>query len=276
MDKICIRRLEVYAYHGVYEEEKRLGQKFYITAELELDTRKAGMTDELQMSVNYGEVCQKIVEWTQKHRRKLIEAAAEDIARYLLLQYPTVRKVTVELEKPGAPVPYAFDTVFVHIERSRHQVFLGIGSNLGDRQMNLAAAIQLLDSVQDVRVVKRSPIYETAPYGYTEQPAFLNGCLEIETLYTPQELLTLLHEIEHKLGRTREIHWGPRTLDLDILFYDQLVLDEPDLQIPHIDLPNREFVLKPLSDIAGTYRHPLLHQTVNEMLAAINNKKDNN
>jgi len=272
LDKICIRRLEVYAYHGVYEEEKRLGQKFYITAELELDTRKAGVTDDLQASVNYGEVCQRMAEWTKKNRRKLIEAAAEDLARYLLLQYPMVRKVTLELEKPGAPVPYAFDTVLVHIARSRHRALLGIGSNLGDRQMNLAAAIQLLDTVPDVKVLKRSPFYETAPYGYTDQPAFINGCLEIETLYTPEELLVLLHDIEHKLGRTREIHWGPRTVDLDILFYDDLILDTPDLQIPHIDLANREFVLKPLSDIAGTFRHPLLNQTVNELLAVLKKK----
>ena len=117
MDKICIRRLEVYAHHGVYEEEKRLGQKFYITVEMELDTRVAGISDDLQASVNYGEVCLGIVEWTKSHRRKLIEAAAEDIAHYLLVQYPMVRKVTVELEKPGAPVPYAFDTVLVHIEK---------------------------------------------------------------------------------------------------------------------------------------------------------------
>ena len=116
--------------------------------------------------------------------------------------------------------------------------------------MNLAAAIQLLDTVPDVKVLKRSPFYETAPYGYTDQPAFINGCLEIETLYTPEELLVLLHDIEHKLGRTREIHWGPRTMDL----------------------ANREFVLKPLSDIAGTFRHPLLNQTVNELLAVLKKK----
>ena len=206
-----------------------------------------------------------MAEWTKKNRRKLIEAAAEDLARYLLLQYPMVRKVTLELEKPGAPVPYAFDTVLIRIARSRHRVLLGIGSNL-------AAAIQLLDTVPDVKVLKRSPFYETAPYGYTDQPAFINGCLEIETLYTPEELLVLLHDIEHKLGRTREIHWGPRTVDLDILFFDDLILDTPDLQIPHIDLANREFVLKPLSDIAGTFRHPLLNQTVNELLTVLKKK----
>ncbi|MFR1975840.1 MAG: dihydroneopterin aldolase [Coprococcus sp.] len=132
MDKICIRRLGL-CYHGVFEEEKRLGQKFSITAELELDTRKAGVTDDLQASVNYGEVCQRMAEWTKKNRRKLIEAAAEDLARYLLLQYPMVRKVTLELEKPGAPVPYALIRYWFIL----HRALLGIGSNLGDRQMNL-------------------------------------------------------------------------------------------------------------------------------------------
>ena len=139
----------------------------------------------------------------------------------------------------------------------------------GDRQMNLAAAIRLLEAVPDIQVTKRSPLYETAPYGYTDQPPFLNGCIGIETLYTPEELLRVLHEIEHKLGRKREIHWGPRTLDLDILFYDDLILDTPDLHIPHADMANREFVLQPLSDIAGDFRHPVINETVNALLAAL-------
>ena len=131
------------------------------------------------------------------------------------------------------------------------------------------AAIRLLEAVPDIQVTKRSPLYETAPYGYTDQPPFLNGCIGIETLYTPEELLRVLHEIEHKLGRKREIHWGPRTLDLDILFYDDLILDTPDLHIPHADMANREFVLQPLSDIAGDFRHPVINETVDALLAAL-------
>ncbi|MGN0204168.1 MAG: 2-amino-4-hydroxy-6-hydroxymethyldihydropteridine diphosphokinase [Coprococcus sp.] len=272
MDKICIRRLEVFAFHGVYEEEERLGQKFYITAELELDTRKAGLTDDLRTSVNYGDICRELTGLMQTRRRRLIEAAAEDMATYLMEKYPLVQKVTLEVEKPGAPVPYPVETLLVHIERSRHRAWLSIGSNLGDRRMNLAAAVQLLAAQPDVWVRKQSPLYETAPYGLREQPAFINGCLEIETFRTPEELLVLLHEIEQKLGRTREIHWGPRTVDMDIIFYDQSIIDTPDLHIPHIDMANREFVLKPLSDIAGYIRHPYLNRTVDELLALLKEK----
>ena len=275
MDKICIRRLEVYAHHGVYEEEKRLGQKFYITVEMELDTRAAGISDDLQASVNYGEVCLGIVEWTKSHRRKLIEAAAEDIAHYLLVQYPMVRKVTVELEKPGAPVPYAFDTVLVHIERSRHQAFLGIGSNLGDRPDEPCGSNPASGGSAGHTGDKAfATLSDSTLRIYGSAAVFLNGCIGIETLYTPEELLRVLHEIEHKLGRKREIHWGPRTLDLDILFYDDLILDTPDLHIPHADMANREFVLQPLSDIAGDFRHPVINETVNALLAAL--KKQSN
>ncbi len=274
MDKINIKRLEVFAYHGVYEEENRLGQKFYVSVEMSTDTRKAGITDDLSESVNYGEVCAEVTGVLQNHRHKLIEAAAEDIASYLLTKHPAVRSVVVELEKPGAPVPYSFDTVSVRIERSRHKAYISVGSNMGDRYRNISEAVSKLEEEPDVRVTKQSSLYETKPYGFTDQPDFINGCIETETLKTPDELLSLLNSVESELGRTRDIHWGPRTADLDIIFYDDLICDSERLRIPHPDLANRMFVLKPLADIAGYVRHPVLNMTVDEMLAKLTDRKE--
>ena len=106
----------------------------------------------------------------------------------------------------------------------------------------------------------------TKPYGVTDQDDFLNGCLKLRTLLTPRELLDRLHHIEQEAGRERTLRWGPRTLDLDILFYDDLILGEADLCIPHVDLPNREFVLRPLCEIAPYLHHPVTGKTVWEML----------
>ncbi len=114
-----------------------------------------------------------------------------------------------------------------------------------------------------------SELLVTKPYGGVEQEDFLNGCLELETLLTPQELLEELHRIEQEAGRERKIHWGPRTLDLDILFYDKELIETEDLIIPHVDLENRYFVLKPLAEIAPNFRHPILKKTVTQMLEAV-------
>ena len=102
-----------------------------------------------------------------------------------------------------------------------------------------------------------------------EQGDFLNGCLCIETLFTPGELLCKLHEIEAATGRVREIHWGPRTLDLDIIFYDDLVYEDDELIIPHVDMENRRFVLEPMAEIAPNLRHPILKKTMVQLLQAL-------
>ncbi len=127
-------------------------------------------------------------------------------------------------------------------------VYLSMGSNVGDRRATLAAALGRLEA-GGVRIVRRSSIYETEPLGLVEQPWFLNLVIEAETELSPGALLALTHQVESALGRTREVRWGPRTVDIDILLYGTRVISTPDLEIPHPRLPERRFVLQPLVEI---------------------------
>jgi 2-amino-4-hydroxy-6-hydroxymethyldihydropteridine diphosphokinase len=145
-----------------------------------------------------------------------------------------------------------------------HTVYIALGTNLGDRLANLRAAIQSMPP--DVHVLTESHVYETPPWGYKDQPAFLNMVVKAETDLEPEPLLQHLKQLEAQLGREKSVRWGPRLIDLDILFYDNLILDTPPLVIPHPRLHERGFVLVPLTDVAAEYMHPILGEFVWELL----------
>lgn len=275
MDEIRIENLEVYAYHGVFPEENEKGQPFFINAVLHTDTRNAGLTDKLELSTHYGEVCQCITKWMQEHTCKLIESVAENVAREILLNYPLVKCLDLEIRKPEAPIGLPFGCVSVRICRGWHKVYLAVGSNMGDRERYIREGIAALTEHPLIKMGKVSELLRTKPYGGVEQEDFLNGALELDTLLTPGELLKELHRIEALADRKREVHWGPRTLDLDILFYDKEVYEDEMLLIPHVDLQNRRFVLKPLCAIAPNFRHPILNRTITELLAELDISEQN-
>ena len=146
-------------------------------------------------------------------------------------------------------------------------IYLGLGSNIGDREANLAEAVGRLGAA-DLKVIRGSPIYETEPVDYTDQRWFLNQVVEAETTLFPVMLLSRVGRIERELGRVRTVPKGPRIIDIDILLYGRTVVRRADLEIPHPRMGERRFVLAPLADLAPELMHPVTHQTIRRMLEA--------
>jgi len=146
-------------------------------------------------------------------------------------------------------------------------IYLALGTNLGDRFANLMAAIAALPPT--IRVLSQSPVYETPPWGLTSQPAFLNMVLKGETDLVPLALLVHLKRLETKLGRQPAVHWGPRLIDMDILFYDELILNTPELIIPHPHLHDRAFVLIPLADLEPDLVHTVFGKPISQLLETV-------
>ncbi|MBC8062519.1 MAG: 2-amino-4-hydroxy-6-hydroxymethyldihydropteridine diphosphokinase [Clostridiaceae bacterium] len=266
MDKIIIKDLEVYAYHGVNQQEKDMGQKFLVSLELYLDLKEAGESDDLNKTISYAAVCSDISEELRKSKYDLIEKVAEETASFILLKYNSVKGVKILIKKPWAPIGKSLDYAGVEIERFWHTVFIAIGSNLGNKEENLRNSIKRIGEHKAIEVTRISTFVETEPVGYLDQDKFLNGVIQVKTLLTPKQLIKYLLNIELELKRERTIKWGPRTIDLDVLLYDDIITWDEEIIIPHPRMHERLFVLKPLSEIAPYAIHPLLNKRIISLL----------
>jgi 2-amino-4-hydroxy-6-hydroxymethyldihydropteridine diphosphokinase len=144
--------------------------------------------------------------------------------------------------------------------------YIGIGSNLGTPEKNCTKAIEKISSTKDIKIISKSSFYRTEPIGGVQQGWFVNSAIEIETDLSPENLLSVLLNLELAMGRTRKEKWGPRLIDLDLLFYGNLVLENKSLTLPHPEIQNRKFVLVPMSEIAENLIHPTLKKTIKTLL----------
>ena len=261
MDQLQIKDLEMFAYHGLFDSEKELGQKFVISATLFYDMTKAATDLDLKASVHYGELCQQWMTWFQEKSEDLIETVAYKLVERTFEEYPFVQEIELELKKPWAPVHLPLETCSVTIHRRKQRAFIALGSNRKDKMANLEQAIEKIQD-RGIRILKESSVLTTEPWGGVEQDSFANQVLEVETWLPVPVLLEALLTIELEMGRVREVPWGPRLIDLDLLFVEDQVIYTDDLILPHPYIAERLFVLESLQEIAPHFIHPILKQPI--------------
>ena len=307
LDEITITGLRVFAHHGVYDFEKRDGQTFVVDATAYLPLTEAGGTDDLARTVHYGELAAEIVAAVERDPVDLIETVAERVAA-VVLAYEAVVLTRVSVHKPDAPIGLPFTDLAVTITRANSspseiaaaseaatagrlrtltdelaeriepwgpavatRAIIAMGANLGDREASLRAAIAGLEGA-GVRVVAASPIVQTPALkleGVDEEaPAYLNAVVAVDTVLSPRALLRRLNRIEDEHGRTREVRWGDRTLDLDLIAYGSVTVLDQDLVVPHPRAHERAFVLDPWSRMDAAAQLPG-HGAVADLLAGV-------
>lgn len=269
--KVLIENYEVTACHGVNPEEKTNPQRFLISCVIECDGSLA-QNDDIDKTVSYSAVCKTIKAFFCENSFNLLETLATGVARKILISFDLAKKITVTVKKPDAPMKGKFDWVGVETTLAWHEIYLSLGSNMGDRNGYLDFAICSLRADENIKAVKESTRIESEPYGSVASGKFINSAVKIMTLYSPQELLRAVNEIEEKGGRIRLEHWGNRTLDIDIIFYDDLYIQDDNLIIPHKDMRNRMFVLKPLEELCPNKIHPVCGKRVYEMRSRLENE----
>lgn len=264
-DVIKIKSLEVFGYNGTFNEEKVLGQKYCLDIELKINKSFRDMKDDLNNTVDYSKLILFIREYFENNKFNLVETIANEIIFKLFQEFSNVIEISLEIFKPAYHVSIGFKGMSVCIKRKIHKVYIALGSNMGDREDNINKAYELLES-NNIKILKKSKIIETQPYGGVPQDNFLNSVIEVSTIFNPNELMNTLLDIEKTLKRERVVRWGPRTIDLDILLYDNDIINEEIVVVPHYDMHNRKFVLESLCEINKFSYNPRICKFAFEML----------
>ncbi|WP_368410102.1 dihydroneopterin aldolase [Corynebacterium sp.] len=258
-DRIELTGVEVYGHHGVFPHEKRDGQRFLTDVTVWTDFRQAVATDDLTHTISYADIADLIHATVGGPSRDLIETVASEIADTLILNN-RVHAVEVTIHKPDAPIPHPFSDVAVVARRSRkdlRHVVLSFGSNITadgiTPRQRVERAMHWFETSADYRLIATSSLYATPAWGGVEQDDFINSVAVVETMKTPHDILDDAHELEREAHRTREVHWGPRTLDIDLITSinngAEEHYDTDDLTLPHPWAHQRAFVLKPWLEV---------------------------
>ncbi|MBC7334572.1 MAG: 2-amino-4-hydroxy-6-hydroxymethyldihydropteridine diphosphokinase, partial [Actinobacteria bacterium] len=273
--KIIVKDLVLYGYHGVLDEERKSGQDFLFNIDIDIDTENESLAsnDSLERTLNYSDVITLVKKINSLNKFRLLETFSEVLANRILAMSPIVDRVRVRIEKPSPPIKEDLKSVGVEFEvkkkRQRNSkkdpagenfsenlVYLSLGSNLGDREKNLRDAVRLLERHYALSMVAISSIYETEPMYMQDQNFFYNIVLSVYVgkKVTPFEFLGFLKWIEFQMGRKKvSERYGPRIIDIDILYYGDLSIDTDFLTIPHPGIKERNFVLTPLSEICPSF-----------------------
>lgn len=270
MDKISLKSLKFFAYHGVFEQEKIDGQYFSVDCDIFLDTSICNY--KLENTVHYGKLANDIVDFCTSKKFELLETLANKVCDYLLLKYKLIKKIIFTIHKPNAPINEDFEDVSLTVERAWNTCYLALGSNLGDRESYLNMVSDEISKSEKIIEIKKSSFIETEPYGVLDQPKFLNAVIKISTIYTPFQLLDFTQNLEKIAKREKLRHWGERTLDVDILFYEDKIIFDDLLIIPHPEIHSRNFVLQPFCEIDPYFIHPIKRKTIQELLFELDNK----
>jgi dihydroneopterin aldolase/2-amino-4-hydroxy-6-hydroxymethyldihydropteridine diphosphokinase len=251
INRIFVSNLCLFGHHGVLKEEAALGQRFFFDIDCTVDLDEAVRDDDYRRTVGYEQLCDIAGRVSGATRFDLIETLADRIATTILDTYPAVSETSVTIRKPSAPVSAVLDHVGVEARRYRKTEFaLSLGSNVGNKVANIRAAIARLDAEDGIEVDAVSHLYKTAPWGKTDQDWFVNACLRGTTRLSPQTLLKRCQAIEIQVGRLPGVRWGPRIIDVDILYAGNAELESAGLTLPHPEMMNRIFVLLPLAEVA--------------------------
>jgi len=254
-DRIELRGLVVTTVVGVLPHERSFAQPIQIDLDLHVSLHDAGRSDDLADTANYGDVAERVADVVREAKDVLLERLAERVAEEVL-SIERVEAVDVTVTKLRPPIPEHIDSTVVRIHRLRsemerpdldpHVAIVALGSNLGDRAAYLRHAVASLPGI-----TAQSQVFETDPIGGPDgQGAYLNMVAVLSTTLDPYALMRRCRRIEADALRQRVVHWGPRTLDIDLLFYDDITINDPALTVPHPRFAERRFVLAPLSEVA--------------------------